>query len=111
MTQPQDKMRAEFEAWAEHSFYSGMDSPELDWSDESNSYKTLAHHMAFCAWQAACAQQSAQSQQDALDAPGLLLTVIQRLNGNPYSLTKGECISEVEAMRDAAIAAQGASNV
>lgn len=58
--QPQDKMRADFEAWAEHSFYSGMDSPELDWSDESNSYKTLAHHMAFCAWQAA------QSQQDAL---------------------------------------------
>jgi hypothetical protein len=32
-----------------------------------------------------------------------LLRVIQRLNQNPYSLTKAECIDEVKAMRDAAI--------
>lgn len=42
----------------------------------------------------------------AVDAAGVLLTVIQRLNQNPYSLTKSECISEVEDMRDAALAAQ-----
>jgi hypothetical protein len=35
-----------------------------------------------------------------------LLRVIQRLNQNPYSLTKSECIAEVQAMREEAIAAQ-----
>ncbi len=32
----------------------------------------------------------------------MLLRVIQRLNANPYSLTKAECISEVEDMLRAA---------
>ena len=45
---------------------------------------------------------------DALDADGVLLNVIQRLNQNPYSLTKSECITVVSEMRDAAIAAQAA---
>lgn len=124
MTQPQDKMRAEFELWGEHSFYSGMDSPELDWSDESNSYKTLAHHMAFCAWQAACAQQSAQSQQDARDAARNPLTDeqinhIQETHvGGPtpsYPLDPSDWLNFARAIEHAhgisAIAAQGASNV
>lgn len=119
MTQPQDKMRAEFEAWAEHSFYSGMDSPELDWSDESNSYKTLGHQMAFCAWQAACAQQSAQSQQDALDAarwravthqPGLEEIFLCKF-GICEGLDEDLYGEEAEQEVDAAMAAQGASNV
>ena len=47
-----------------------------------------------------------QSAAQALDVQ-VLMRVIQRLNQNPYSLTKSECISEIEAMRDAASAAQG----
>ncbi len=39
----------------------------------------------------------------------VLLTVIQRLNMNPYSLTKSECISEIQAMRQATTKAGGAS--
>lgn len=106
MTQPQYKIRADFEAWAKDR---GYQRDELDRSTiaiVSPEYFNPNTEESWQAWQAACAQQSAQSQQDDLDAPGLLLTVIQRLNGNPYSLTKVECISEVEAMRDAAIAAQ-----
>jgi hypothetical protein len=38
---------------------------------------------------------------DARIERDVLLRVIQRLNGNPYNLTKSECISEVEAMRAA----------
>jgi hypothetical protein len=38
----------------------------------------------------------------------VLLTVIQRLNQNPYSLTKSECIAEVKKMRDQALAAADA---
>jgi hypothetical protein len=37
----------------------------------------------------------------ALDAHDVLLRAIQRLNQNPYSLTKSECISELGAMRKA----------
>ena len=44
-----------------------------------------------------CLQQSAEAE--------VLLRVIQRLNQNPYGLTKSECISEVSAMRDAALQA------
>jgi hypothetical protein len=44
----------------------------------------------------------AQSVADAQDAVrDALLQVIQRLNSSPYSLTKAECISEVEKMRAA----------
>jgi len=35
--------------------------------------------------------------------PNTLLAVIQRLNSNPYSLTKSECISVVQEMRQAAL--------
>jgi hypothetical protein len=35
----------------------------------------------------------------------VLLNVIQRLNQNPYSLTKAECVDLVSAMRDEALAA------
>lgn len=31
----------------------------------------------------------------------VLLQAIQRLNANPYNLTKAECISELQAMRGA----------
>lgn len=37
----------------------------------------------------------------------VLLRVIQRLNANPYSLTKSECISEIEAMRALGIGQEG----
>lgn len=118
MTQPQDKMRADFELWAEHGFYSGMDSPELDWSDESNSYKTLAHHMAFCAWQAACAQQSAQSQQDALDAARWRMAN-SLARTKQYSGFRREIVLMFDVFGeksfsdciDESIATQGASNV
>lgn len=50
---------------------------------------------------AAPAQPAAKAQEAQV-----LMRVIQRLNQNPYSLTKSECISEIGAMRDAAIAAQ-----
>lgn len=40
--------------------------------------------------------------QEAESRDDVLLSVIQRLNGNPYSLTKSECISEVQALRDSA---------
>lgn len=43
--------------------------------------------------------------QAPTDEADVLLRVIQRLNGNPYSLTKSECIHEVEQMRNAALAA------
>jgi type VI protein secretion system component VasA len=43
----------------------------------------------------------AQPSEPASEAD-TLLRVIQRLNQNPYSLTKSECIQVVQEMRDAA---------
>lgn len=39
-----------------------------------------------------------------------LLNAIQRINSNPYSLTKRECVGEVERMRAAHLAADGRPN-
>lgn len=60
MTQPQDKMRAEFEAWYAQRF--------PDPRHENSTWDHAEKMDALEVWQAACAQQSAQSQQDALDA-------------------------------------------
>lgn len=57
MTQPQDKMRAEFEAWCG---IMGMDFPRY----KSGIYKDDGTASAWEAWK----YKSAQSQQDALDA-------------------------------------------
>lgn len=57
MTQPQDKMRADFEAWC------AKDNPRYRHTDDG-----ITSRRDWKIWQAACAQQSAKSQQDALDA-------------------------------------------
>jgi hypothetical protein len=71
-------------------------------ADVRNNMETLAEQLTKLSAMAPMAVPAAP----AVDAAGVLLTVIQRLNQNPYSLTKSECISEVEDMRDAALAAQ-----
>lgn len=55
-------------------------------------------------WQQALRENEAHGEPTAhrfaaLVRREVLLNVIQRLNQNPYSLTKSECISEVQAMR------------
>lgn len=53
-------------------------------------------------------EAAAPEAKPAETEAAILLRVIQRLNGNPYNLTKSECVYEVEQMRDAALSAQAA---
>lgn len=131
MTQPQDKMRAEFEA-----FYMSVLRQELPGlvaaSDERLSrdylgvgpdgiYLAMRAQEEWRAWQAACAQQYAQSQQDALDAArarwvlknatyvtGEFTDQLGIVQSFYWDAELGENIAEEI---DLAIAAQGASNV
>lgn len=48
----QDKVRDEFEAWADKMFYQGLASVSDTWSDSRGGYMDYAHHMAYLAWQA-----------------------------------------------------------
>ena len=114
MTQPQDKMRAEFEAWAKDR---GYQRDELDRSTialVSPEYFNPNTEESWQAWQAACAQQSAQSQQDALDAARWKWATEQAeffpmvMDGTGLLCAD---IKEAEEAIDAEIAAQGASNV
>lgn len=122
MTQPQDKMRAEFEAHIKANY-----KPEDGWwcrQIDDGGYSSGKADEAWKIWQAACAQQSAQSQQDALDAhcyvidvssSGLRKTIrIDRMHIdhaiNPDHLI-GRSIRQAIEDIDAAIATQGASNV
>ena len=57
------------------------------------------------AWSAWCAALNAADVERREIESGAFLSVIQRLNQNPYSLTKYECISVVDAMRTASPAA------
>ena len=68
MTQPQDKMRAEFEAWAKDRGYQRDELARCRIGIVSPEYFNLNTEMAWQSWRAACAHQSAQSQQDALAA-------------------------------------------
>lgn len=63
MTQPQDKMRAEFEAFVKSEEY----DLDLQTDAPGGRYIKGCAGFAWDFWQAACAQQSDQSQQDALD--------------------------------------------
>lgn len=116
MTQPQDKMRAEFEAWCG---LMGMDFPRY----KSGVYKDDGTASAWEAWK----YKSAQSQQSALDAArtngvswdsGFLTVVYKGIEPGPEAQElcthpKASAMSWSHAIndRDAAIAAQGASNV
>lgn len=107
MTQPQDKMRAEFEAWYAQRF----PNPRHENSTWDHAEKMDALEV----WQAACAQQSAQSQQDALDAARYRWL---RATGESQEEIEGRADvfnfyygGELDAPIDAAIATQGASNV
>ena len=83
MTQPQDKMRAEFEAWAKDR---GYQRDELDRSTiaiVSPEYFNPNTEESWQSWQAACAPQSAQSQQDALDA-SRWRALVQHVGGVRY---------------------------
>lgn len=66
MNQPQDKMRAEFEA----HMLKLKPCAHLGRQKEvfGGYYRTITIQRNWELWQAACAQQSAQSQQDAMDA-------------------------------------------
>ena len=75
MTQPQDKMRAEFEAWAKDRGYQRDELDRSTISLVSPDYFNLHTEESWQAWQAACAQQSAQPQQDALDAARFRQTI------------------------------------
>jgi len=66
MTQPQDKMRAEFEAWWKRRQRKTL--PSHYGKEELEFWGSGFKDPAWDAWQAACAQQSAQSPQDALDS-------------------------------------------
>ena len=122
MTQPQDKMRAEFEAWMLKSGRAAMDFEFSVGDDQEYMHSHVAEDWSV--WFAACAQQSAQSQQDALDAHCYVIDVsssgyrktirIDRMHIghaiNPDHLI-GRSIRQAIEDIDAAIAAQGASNV
>jgi hypothetical protein len=69
------------------------------------NYKDYPTDLAWALWRERAALAAQPAPVNAPAEADLLLRVIQRLNSNPYSLTKSECISEVQAMRDAAIAA------
>lgn len=119
MTRPQDKMRAEFEATMRAEPHCWMNRDFHKSKTEGQTYEDFCVEVAWKTWQAACAQQSAQSQQEALDAsrwravthqPGLdeiFLCKFGICEGLDESLYGEEAEQEV----DAAIAAQGASNV
>lgn len=112
MTQPQDKMRAEFEAWAKRH------EKGINLTHEGAGYRYSLAEMYWEAWQAACAQQSAQSQQGALDA-ARWREIGKHANTNAYSNWRQEIVirfdtlkgKSLESIVDAAIATQGASNV
>lgn len=125
MTQPQDKMRAEFEVFLQTS-------PAVpDWARndvfDADGYRDMYVQMMWQAWQAACAQQYAQSQQDAgratlspkdalaawrLVIPGKKYTDdFESARVGDYNKGWNDCQKSVVSAIDAAIAAQGASNV
>ena len=110
MTQPQDKMRAEFEAWAK------ICDKSINLTHEGAGYRYSLAEMYWESWQAACAQQSTQSQQDALDAS--LWRFIEKIPGAWAAIGESANLPAEDAgcksFRQsvaAAIAAQGASNV
>lgn len=103
MTQPQDKMRAEFEAWC------AKDNPRYRHTDDG-----ITSRRDWKVWQAACAQQSAQSQQDALDAARyrwLSNALADKVKGVSHHFCNVRSKIELDQSVDAAIATQGASNV
>lgn len=119
MNQPQDKMRAEFEATmrAEPYRWSRIDfDRETDFPGQS--YAWVRTQAAWDAWQAACAQQSAQASQDApapltdtriCDIADDYSSTYQH-GGNTYDMFDHMGFARaIEAAH--AIAAQGASNV
>lgn len=116
MTQPQDKMRADFEAWAKDRGYQRDELARSKLGLVSPAYFNLSTEMAWQAWQAAaCAQQSAQASQDALDAARyrwLRATGETQLETEiRASIFNANYGDELDSEIDTAIAAQGASNV
>ena len=106
MTQPQDKMRAEFEAWAsQRNLISISNGFRSEWSGLP---------LLWDAWHAACAQQSAQASQDALDAARyrfLRDVPMEEWGDELESVIRLQKNAKFDSTIDAAIAAQGASNV
>lgn len=125
MTQPQDKMRAEFEA----HMLNLKPCAHLGRQKEvfGGTYRTITIQRNWELWQASCAQQSAQSQQDALDAAryrwlrdrsstrdGMTdCQAVARFVGFTQfpTLTMESRLHDPDAAIDALIATQGASNV
>lgn len=124
MTKPQDKMRAEFEATMRAEPHCWMNRDFHKSKTEGQTYADFCVDVAWKTWQAACAHQSAQASQDTLDThcyvidvsvSGLRKTIrIDRMHIdhaiNPDHLI-GRSIRQAIEDIDAAIAAQGASNV
>lgn len=114
MTQPQDKMRAEFESWAKDQGYQRDELARSTLSLVCPEYFNLNTEMSWKAWQAACTQQAAQSQQDALDAARWRWATEQAeffpmvMDGTGLLCAD---IKEAEEAVDAEISTQGASNV
>lgn len=121
MTQPQDKMRAEFEEfcqtspavpdWARNDVYD-PETPKYP-----GEYRDMYVQMMWCAWQAACAQQSAQSQQDAMQplTESQVLDALRSITNEPPARLPPGWIGFARAIERAhgitPIATQGASNV
>lgn len=114
MTQPQDKMRAEFEAWACDRGYQRDELARCKIGIVSPAYYNLNTEMTWQAWQAACAKQSVQSQQDALDAARyrwLSNALADKVKGVSHHFCNVRSKIELDQSVDASIATQGASNV
>lgn len=125
MTQPQDKMRAEFEAWYIGRARRRIAKRLADWSDDEirsgcmcpqsdGSYGIQSADDGWISWQGACAQQYAQSQQDALDAARWNCAMDWK-NQKEFAVCKREGMHwtpiNTSVPLDHHIAAQGASNV
>lgn len=124
MTQPQDKMRAEFEA---HMVKLNACVRLARQTHTTGEYRTVSVQRNWELWQAACAQQSAQSQQDAIDGAryrwlrehsstrdGMTdCQAVARMVGFTQfpTLTMESRLHDPDSAIDALIAAQGASNV
>lgn len=85
MTQPQDKMRAEFEAWCVTLHNAAINDQAWDEAEirdaffnmKEGFYQNSSVQYRWETWQAACAQQSAQSQQDAQGDKPLLVRLAE----------------------------------
>ena len=90
-----EKERAEFERTMR------MILPSL--ARYESEFGVYVHPNTARAWDAWLARaERAEAAQRVPQGCDILLRVIQRLNSNPYSLTKSECIREIEAMLAAA---------